>query len=1264
MNNETIFTVKKKHLDLLDEETAVEFFSKLLWAEANRLGAGICKINVPSETKIPDGGIDAIVEADLRAKQSNIIAPGKNGYQIRSGTGFKPWRDGDIRKELFTRGSPKAPEKKHLKESIKDCLDECGSYILVCTGIDRLVPPNQKKAAKLIENYLKNCGYPDSQVGVWPQNILIRFLKSFPSLSLWVNGRSSAKFQTHESWSRNANMRGRFVFGESQDELIENIRNDLRRDDNATPLLVSGQPGIGKTRLVLEATKAKDLAPLVIYAPADQFLQDKFLMDELCNDENLFSAIVVIDDCNLLSRSEILDKLKYRGPKIKLITIYNNHEDSAGDISPYIPQRLNDDQIRSVIQQHTKAPDLGDRRWVELCSGSPGIAHVVGWNLANYPKDVLAPLSTVNTWERYIVSVDDPSQERTEQRRRVLRYMALFKQFGFEDPVGEEAEAVARKINEADPQITWTIFQEIVDNLKKRKILDGDYTLSITPKALQIKLWTEWWDIYGRTFDLDEFIQDFPRDSKLIEWFYEMFSYASRSGVALSAVKDLLGANGPFQQRNYLQTSLGGRFFLALTEADPKSALGCLKATREKWDRGADTQFIGQTDLVRALEKIAVWKDLCADAAELLLALGEEKFAELFLLGPGRVAPTEAPPSIRLPILIEALASGSKEQRDLALKACNVALESTDFVRFGSPENQGLRQQPQLWMPKTYGELWDAYREIWELLNSQLTRLPEDESKECAMILLGRAREIAKIPNLAEMVVETVATIAKEEYVSEKRVIETVKQILHYDSGDITAEARALWEQLMDKLVTPDFHSMMKRYVGMELLEDLQLDDDQNYADLAQPKIETLAQQAVETPSILQFELDWLVTAEAKKGYDFGYQVGKRDNGFTLLSELIEAQRHAGENASAYFLGGYLCALFEAEPSRWEAQLEALVDDAKLRSFIPELTYRSGLTDRAGRRLLKLAKRGTINVNHFGFFAYGQTIKSLSKEVFTEWITFLLSAANKSSVALALNFFHRYHVFQKPKTCFPLELAFRLITHPALFRKTDESRFDNTMTAYYWAEISIAFLELCPEKNLELAELMLSYFGEDDSIVSRYSRTCSVLDEITEQCPTQIWAQVGELLESEEYSSRKFALEQWLREGSSWGREESKAGLLHIPRPLLWKWIDENTDKRAWYFANSLVPKTQSVQEWKASLVQEFLVRYGSQEKVRHSLMSNYLSGVSFGPASSNLKAKKEKLLQIKDIDDNENVARWVDEFVAGLEAQTGWERMREERVH
>ena len=58
---------------------------------------------------------------------------------------------------------------------------------------------------------------------------------------------------------------------------------------------------------------------------------------------------------------------------------------------------------------------------------------------------------------------------------------------------------------------------------------------------------------------------------------------------------------------------------LVLTEADPKSALECLKQTVGKCDRETLLQFTWRRNVVWALEKIAVWQDLFADAAQLLL---------------------------------------------------------------------------------------------------------------------------------------------------------------------------------------------------------------------------------------------------------------------------------------------------------------------------------------------------------------------------------------------------------------------------------------------------------------------------------------------------------------------------------------------------------------------------------------------------------------------------------------------------------------------
>ena len=402
--------------------------------------------------------------------------------------------------------------------------------------------------------------------------------------------------------------------------------------------------------------------------------------------------------------------------------------------------------------------------------------------------------------------------------------------------------------------------------------------------------------------------------------------------------------------------------------------------------------------MVWSLEKIAMWGELFVDAARLLLALGEAEnedwsnnasgvFVGLFSPAPGKVAPTEASPAERFPVLKEALRSDSKTRRLLALKACKTGLQPMNmWRRTVGAEYQGLRPEPQLWEPKTWDEIWDAYHQVWQLLVEQLECLPEDERKEGVAILLEHARKLGQIPKLADMVVDTVTTIAKKMYVSEKQIITTISQLLHYDGKELPEKIRQRWQQLMDELVGSDFHSMMQRYVGMNLLED-KFDEDQKFTDQAQPRIETLAQQAIDTPSLLGAELHWLVTIEAQNGYSFGYELGKRDDRFVLLSTLLDAQRKAGENMNVYFLSGYFRAIFERDLTQWEEQLDALVDDSTLNIAIPELTHRSDLTDRAGWRILNLATNGIIDINHFGIFVYGKTIESLSNEVFTAWIS-------------------------------------------------------------------------------------------------------------------------------------------------------------------------------------------------------------------------------------------------------------------------------------
>ena len=320
MNSNTIFTVRNDDLGRLDERTAVDFFQRLLWAEARRIGIEISKINVSSRIHVPDGGVDATVDEAQIATGAGIIKQGKTSYQIKSGDTFKPWQPSMIKEVLFGNESP---EQQKLGESIQACLGDSGTYILVCTGID-LVEPERTDALNHIKNYLEQCSYRQPRVDVWSQNNLIGFLQIFPSLALQVNGRGEAVFQTHSSWAQDEDMRVQFSRGQSQDNSIATIQNELRQNNDTVHLRVLGEPGIGKTKLVLEATRTDDLSPLVIYCSASQF-RDSVLMNQLLRDDNQFSAVLVIDECDPDSRSYIWNKLRHRGARIKLITIYNDY---------------------------------------------------------------------------------------------------------------------------------------------------------------------------------------------------------------------------------------------------------------------------------------------------------------------------------------------------------------------------------------------------------------------------------------------------------------------------------------------------------------------------------------------------------------------------------------------------------------------------------------------------------------------------------------------------------------------------------------------------------------------------------------------------------------------------------------------------------------------------------------------------------------------------------------------------------------------------
>lgn len=1257
------FTLQVSDLVNLGQDRAVESMRRLLWAEAARTGVGKNLIDVPDCINVGDGGIDAYIE-NATPTQNEVIPTGTSGFQIKSSN----LNAAACTKELHVHKSL----RESLQPEIKKILDAGGTYVLVLFA-DITSPHATAPREQAIKEELTRLGYQNPKVRLYTANKLTGFVERFPALVAWFkNDRNYCL--PYSVWAENREIQipKSFVFDEVRQRFADEITNKLRNPTGQCVVFrITGLSGIGKTRFVYEALGQDDIKQRVIYVKADPFRISP-LYQTLQNDQNL-SAVIVIDECDLQQHEELVRSFSSRGDRLALLTLSYEIGSVPQPSLAYTITSLTEESIKKLLKAEAAGlPDNVVDRLSKFADGYPRIATLLAESYRTSGGTTQAEfidISDDGLMERLIGG--DPDTDHFRKTKKVLQGLSLFTKVGFEGELVKESEWVSRTVG-----VDFNDFQDIVREQRARGIIQGQNYIYVTPFMLRVYLLRGWWESHGFTNEsFKQFVESIPEAFRtdLLRRFFDQLPYIATSEKGKEFAKVILGSEGLFSDGSLLKTQFGGDFFLSLTEADPESALLCLQSTIGTWSKDELLAFKeGRRETVWALEKIAVWKELFVDAARLLLALAEAEneryannssgvFTDLFSLGPGEVAPTETPPMERFPVLEETFNSPSKERRTLALKACSKALESNYFHRMVGPEYQGLRRVAQLWRPKNRQEVVDAHLFVWRLVYGKIESLAKDEQQEAIKILLGHIRGLSYIPELVDTIISDTTKLAAKPYGDKKQIIHEIESILHYGRKDLLGTIMQRWEKLRDSLVGGDFHSLLERYVGMDLLEDRYDEDGKRTSNKVDTAISNLVGQTIKNPKLLEKELAWLPTNEAKNGYQFGYQLGRADEKSNLLPMFLEAQRTAAdsEDASDYFLGGYLKALFERDPRGWEDLLDNLVGDKKLATWIPGLTWRSGLSDRAAIRILDLANKGIIAPYHFRVFGLGSVISDLSEKVFIQWINFLLNSSEDYAVSIALDLYQFFYLRKESKHTLPDKLTLRLLTHPSLFRKPSKSKRDQ-MDDFHWKEIGNKFVELYPENCLPLAEIIFENFGEDGGILEDYhSDTQQVIDNIARKYPEKVWDIVAKHL-GPPIDSRAFHIKEWLR-GSEFSSAGESGALPFFPIKKVWEWVDKNIEKRAWYVA-SFAPKLLFRQKDKPCWAREILAKYGDRKDVRQTMGANFYTEGFSGPASLHYKQKKEQLLAFKTEENNANVKRWIDEVVASLDKHIAHEIIEEER--
>jgi len=1250
----SLYHLQSKDLKDLGPERAVDFFRRLLWAEASRVNMGRHLIDAPDCINVGDGGLDIVIE-NAKPVSEDIIPAGVSGFQIKS-SDLQP---AECRKELYSNGN--------LKPGIKRVLDENGVYILAL--FEEMPPETMKKdrESAIIEELAK-LGYSSPKIRVYTINQIMGFAERFPSLVSWLKGYAD-ECLPYQKWAefRDVISPEKFISDEQRTNIIVEIRETLRKSKEKTPIIrITGLSGLGKTRLVFEALSQHDLKNTVLYTTAEEF-RNSSLRNTLLVD-NSVSAIVVVDECSLENHDYLVNLFSNQSSRLALITI-------SSDVTPFPLPTLyyqlqplqRSDVVKLLAEDNKKLPQNVIHRLADFAEGYPSFALLLSKNYvtnSSNTQDILNASPTLFV-KKLIAGNIDPESDWFRKTEDVLMALSLFETVGFKGELGSEAKYAASLVG-----VNWDEFQKVVREQKQQGIIKGEYYLRITPFPLAVYLLRKWWEIHGSGLDFAALINSMPKT--MWERFFSRFPYITPVESGKRKVEELLSAEGIFADGLLLKTEKGASLFLELAEADPRSALECLKRTVGTWNKQQLLQFeTGRRQIVWALEKMAVWKELFADAAKLLLALGEAEnesyannasgvFADLFSPGWGPLAPTEVSLEERLPILFETIRSASIERKKLALKALSKTLQSSHISRMIGAEYQGSKPIPKLWTPKTGREILEHYKRVWTYLEENLATFADEIRDDALKVILGSSRSLASVhPSLAEMVRGTIRKLSGYTWVDKAELIETVSMIAHYDGKKMSQDTFRDWIALRNDLIGSSYSDLLKRFVGMDLLEDYFHTTEKYDTGWVESKIDELAKRAIENPNLLDSEYSWLTTEKAKRGDQFGHHLGTLDRDFSLLEKLLERQRSAVSSGTLGFVGGYFRALFERDITLWEDRLDSLSIDNAFKGLILELTWRSGITDRAAERLLSMLQKGDIKIDGLGIFRFGGVIRKLSEPVFIKWATYLLKESSGIGSLILLDLLYYYYVSNETKTL-PQELTLDVLLHPVFWDNPTKLQ-RGQMVDFVWKELATKLINASPDTGSAIAEQIMRFLGDERSIASsfRSEAISEVLLEITKKNPSEIWQKLIKHLDPP-YDKKAFYLKEWLKGNMQFGSADSGAlELFNIED--IWKWVDEKPDERAQFLAHCVSPVLFHSAD-KKCLARELLARYGSRDEVRDSFSSNYSTESWSGPASIHYMTKKKVLLDFKKDEKDENVIKWIDEHLGILEQDIERAKIAEEK--
>jgi hypothetical protein len=1215
---------------------------QLFLAEAQRIGLPLHEVSTTTSIDVPDGGVDATVSNAPNDSSPNIFFQGVTAYQLKAGHNFSPTADGDLKAELFKPSGA-------LKPEIQKCIDNHGTYVMVCSG--KPLPSGTKtEAEKKIKAFLEY-----DKVAVWGPDTIASFYNSYPALALDLKQSNLQHYKTHAAWSTEEDLTNPYIPNEKQNDTARTVQ-DFLTSGSTNQLRVEGEPGVGKTRAVLEATREEPFRNLLVYFQSPETFAQSGLQGYL-HGTPAAQAIVVVDECPEDRASELERQFLTLGIRVRIITIYPESH-GIGGVSIQLAERLDSEVIKDILRSFNSLPPDQIEIIAGFCEGLPRAAVLLAKSYRANPGD---PFSVgVAPWRRFLYGKTNFNDPKVNQAEEILKFFSLFKKFGVEGQYASEFEELKALFNEFQRQLAPADFTWAVNYFKALKLLQGLATHYISPQVLHLWLWKSWWDEFGNTTRIDLLVGKLSPTLELR--FFQMFEYAGASPIARSIAVKLLDVGGPLYEGLLAQEGKS-RFFMILAKVCPEEAIDLLEralASKKKIDLLSLKR--SRRNIIWTLEWLAQWDSLFERAATLLSRFAEAEnesisnnstgvFVNLFS-GYGQVASTEAGADSRLAFLKRLLNSDNPDFQTLALSAIRSATDTFHLMKWSSPPSSPWERRPKLWSPST-SEYLDYVHALWQVMLSFYDNANDSQKKLIHGVVSERLRVLSRVSPFKERMLDDLTSMYEKSKAEE--LLKAAADFLKYESRRYDQEIYGKIEDFLRVQTERDFPTRFDRYVVHGIESERYKEGELRVYGEVPEKIAELSKEISADRDLLFPLFEKLFLEKTRHASTLASSLAPYDHDGFWYSQIMSALSK-GKRESYSFAVSFLAKSILDHTRSWE-QVSADLLAANHADLIVSLASMVGAPKGIVRFILDGLKDGRISLGSLHVFGWGTEIRSFDAEDFSELFEWLLSHEQaKISIGLAVSLLTRYYLDRKDGVIIPEDQIRKILVHPATATISPSN-----MNDYGWDLLARGLIKRYPESVPEFIRFLFGNIGLEDSFFASYgSYPMGVAHELIKQYPAESWKVIGEILATSQNPYQLWNIFRILK-GSMDNNSDASGALVHIPAELIFEWVDIDSDTRIPLLSN-FIPAGFGEKIW--NLIRQILIKYGVSNKLQLSLMGEFLSGGWMGPTSIHLINKQKLLAEKLSGETVPTVKRWIQRFIKELDKQIESEKQREEREY